>query len=137
MHPEHRPPKILLAEDDGDDRTFFQEFLGDRTDLVLLPMVTNGAQVLDYLDAPPAPDAYPDIIVLDHNMPKLTGQETLQALKATEAHAAIPVVIYSTYVGQQLTQDCLAHGAALVLAKPDSPEGYNQMMDDILGVCRA
>lgn len=130
MVAERPVPHILLAEDDGDDRTFFLEFLGDRPDITLLPMVTNGAEVLDYLRADcPAPD----IIVLDQNMPKLSGTEALKALKAADSFAAIPVVIYSTYVEPQLVDECLNLGAALVLPKPDSPEGYNEMMDAILG----
>jgi CheY-like chemotaxis protein len=136
MSTQRTAPAILLAEDDGDDRTFFLEFLGDRTDIVLLPMVSNGAEVLAYLQAPQPPDARPDIIVLDQNMPKLTGKETLKALKSAEAFAAIPVVIYSTYVGPHLVDECLGLGARLVLSKPDSPEGYNAMMDEILLRCR-
>ena len=130
MAAERPVPRILLAEDDSDDRTFFLEFLGDRTDIALLPMVTDGAEVLDYLHAR---QPTPDIIVLDQNMPRLTGTEALKALKAVDSFAAIPVVIYSTYVGPQLVDECLGLGAALVLPKPDSPEGYNEMMDAILG----
>ncbi len=133
MNPEHTVTKILLAEDDGDDRTFFLEFLGDRTDIALLPMATNGAEVLDYLNAAQTPEARPDIIVLDQNMPKLTGKETLETLKSAGQYAEIPVVIYSTYVSPQLIRECLDFGAARVMTKPDSPEGYNRMMDVILG----
>lgn len=136
MAPASTAKKILLAEDDGDDRLFFAEFLGDRPDIRLLPAVTNGAEVLDYLNALPPDGDRPDVIVLDQNMPKLTGKETLSALKSQPLvgkYDGIPVVIYSTYVGPQLVRDCLELGAALVVPKPDSPEGYNEMMDEILG----
>jgi CheY-like chemotaxis protein len=136
MPENSQPIKILLAEDDGDDRAFFSEFLGDRADIDLLPMATNGAEVLDYLQAAQTSDGRPDLIVLDQNMPKLNGKETLKALKSAGGYPAIPVVIYSTYVGEQLLKECLTIGAALVIAKPDSPEGYGQMMDEILTRCR-
>ncbi len=117
--------KILLAEDDGDDQAFFVEFLGNRADISLLPMVANGVEVIAYLDAVSTEDERPDIIVLDQNMPKLTGKETLDALKQDGKNAGIPVIVYTTYAGQQLINECEGLGAALVTVKPDSREGYN------------
>lgn len=136
MAPAPPVKNILLAEDDGDDRLFFAEFLGDRPDIRLLPAVTNGAEVIEYLTALPPDGDRPDVIVLDQNMPKLTGKETLALLKSqplVSQYDGIPVVIYSTHTGPELVRDCLALGAALVVPKPDSPEGYNEMMDEILG----
>ncbi|WP_421826224.1 response regulator [Larkinella sp.] len=128
--------KILLAEDDGDDREFFIDFLGSRTDIELLPGVTSGVEVLDYLHRITSPDELPDIVILDQNMPKLTGKETLTAIKATDWLAQIAVVIYSTYVGRELIDECLKLGAILVKSKPVSKDGYNEMMNEILAACR-
>jgi DNA-binding NarL/FixJ family response regulator len=47
------------------------------------------------------------------------------------------VVIYSTYVGQELIDECLKMGASLVKSKPVSKDGYNEMMDEILAVCKS
>ena len=68
--------KVLLAEDDIDDRWFFMDFLKERTDIELLSSVTNGVEVLDYLEEVPE-DKLPNIIILDQNMPKLNGKVTL------------------------------------------------------------
>jgi CheY-like chemotaxis protein len=124
--------KILLAEDDGDDAAFFFDFLQHRSDVVLLPSVTNGVEVIDYLESVSSAEELPDVIVLDQNMPKLTGLETLQFIKANDRYANIVVAIYSTYAGQQLTEECLKLGASLVETKPFSKEGYNDMLDNIL-----
>lgn len=124
--------KILLAEDDSDDTFFFFDFLRHRTDVDLLPSVTDGIQVMDYLEGTTSPDALPDIIILDQNMPRLTGKETLESIRANKKYGNISVAIYSTYVGPQLTEECLELGATLVETKPTTKEGYNQMMDAIL-----
>jgi CheY-like chemotaxis protein len=128
--------KILLAEDDSDDAFFFFDFLRNRPDIDLLPSVTNGVEVIDYLNRASKTGTLPDIIVLDQNMPKLSGKETLQSIRANQLFQDIAVAIYSTYVGPQLTEECLQLGANLVETKPATREGYNQMMDSILEVVR-
>ena len=126
--------KILLAEDDSDDTFFFFDFLRHRPDIDLLPSLTNGMEVIDYLNSIRSANDLPDIIVLDQNMPKLSGKETLAFIKSNERYATVAVAIYSTYVGPQLTEECLKLGAALVEGKPVSGEGYNKLMDAILKV---
>src|SRR6476659_65838 len=97
------PKKILLAEDDEDDRQFFYDFLQHRSDLVLLPAVENGVAVFDYLKKASNTNL-PDVIILDQNMPKQNGLQTLALLKQTPAFAHIPVMIYSTYADELLVQ---------------------------------
>lgn len=124
--------KILLAEDDSDDAFFFFDFLRNRADVNLLPSVTNGVEVIDYLESVLSKNDLPDVIVLDQNMPKLSGIETLDYIKSSEKYSNIAVAIYSTYVGPQLVEKCLQLGAAIVETKPVTKEGYNKMMDAIL-----
>ena len=123
--------KIILAEDDVDDRTFFGEFLQDRSDISLLEPVEDGEDLLTALEAQKK-DNLPDLIILDQNMPRLNGFETLKFLKSHHTYSTIPVVIYSTYATAKLTQDCLGEGAVNVLSKPSDKDGYNKMIDEIL-----
>ena|SRR5215203_775806 len=124
--------KILLAEDDMDDQRLFNEFLHHRADIVLMPMFENGEVLLQFLKATTADGDLPDLIILDQNMPKRNGLQTLQRLKEECRYANIPVVIYSTYADHQLIKDALKIGASTVVAKPVTREGYHQMMDDLL-----
>ena len=126
--------KILLAEDDGDDRRFFYEFLQSRKDVVLLPAVENGVELFDYLEKASDKTALPDAIILDQNMPKRNGLETLQLLKKTNQYAHIPVMVYSTYADETLVRKSTALGASLVVPKPVTGEGYRRMMDAFLKV---
>jgi len=125
------PVKIILAEDDADDRIFFHNFLRDRNDLQFLEPVENGSELLERLDTL-AEAMLPDLIILDQNMPKLNGTQTLEALKKNKRLANIPVLIYSTYANQSLTAYSMEGGAVLVLTKPSDKEGYNKMIDDLL-----
>ncbi|TDE12093.1 response regulator [Dyadobacter psychrotolerans] len=124
--------KILLADDDTDDRWFFQDFLKHRTDVAFFPSVTDGVEVLEYLNSVEADSDFPHVIILDQNMPKLSGKETLCELKANPRYSEIAIVIYSTYTDQKLIDDCRLLGALTVQPKPVSLEGYNEMIDAIL-----
>lgn len=124
--------KILLADDDLDDRWFFEDFLKGRDDIILLPAATSGIEVIQYLDNLISANDLPDIIILDHNMPGLNGKETLALLRSRNRYNEIPVLIYSTYIGQKLIDECMKLGAASVMLKPSSPDEYNGMIDRIL-----
>ena len=93
--------KILLAEDDPDDVSFFFQYLGERPDLLLLPPVENGEEVFEYLEKAHN-GSFPDLIILDQNMPKCNGLQTLTLLKNTLQYEKIPVFVYSTYTDDYL-----------------------------------
>src|SRR5688572_12052341 len=127
--------KILLVEDDVDDQRFFNEFLQNRNDLVLLPAADNGEVLFEILQAISKSTDLPDYIILDQNIPKINGLRALELLKADPRYAHIPVSIYSTYTDEDLIQKGLATGACDVISKPISREGYNEMVDGFFRAC--
>lgn len=124
--------KILLAEDDEDDRLLFYDFIKERDDMVLQHSTENGMEIIDYLEKIADPSSFPDLIVLDQNMPKMNGYQTLYSLKSNSRYASIPVAIYTTYSDKKLIEDSYAAGALVVLEKPISPSGYHQMMNEFV-----
>jgi len=126
--------RVLLADDDADDREIFERVLGKKNDVRLLQSVENGKEVIDYLESAVSPEAMPHLIILDHNMPKMNGTETLGMLKSNEKYAGINVVIYSTYSDTKLKEKCQQLGAALVLAKPASMKEYEAIIDEFLRI---
>ena len=128
------PRKILLAEDDVDDQNIFYDFLHHRPDVILMPVVENGVALWESLEQINNADDLPDFIIVDQNMPKKNGLQTLQLLKATARYSHIPVMVYSTYTDQQLIDASTQMGASAVMSKPITKEEYNKMMDAFLGV---
>ncbi|HZY80070.1 MAG TPA: response regulator [Cyclobacteriaceae bacterium] len=126
--------KVLLVEDDLDDRLLFQTFFADRKDIYLLPPASDGLEMIEYLKSIPTDDDLPDLIVVDQNMPKMNGKQTLSFLKSHKRYSRISVVIYSTYTDNTLVVDCKKLGADMVALKPIDNEGYQKMMDDFLRV---
>jgi len=123
--------KILLAEDDIDDREFFHDFLCNRKDIELLPIVENGDEIIQYLEGLSDVTSLPDVIILDQNMPKRSGLKTLQYLKENERYNHINVVIYSTFADENLTEKSFSLGANSVITKPTNMEGYHKMIDEV------
>ena len=121
--------KILLAEDDLDDQSIFLDTLKDRGDVDLLPIVENGEDLFNYLDNRDNSAVLPDAIILDQNMPKLNGIQTLALLKQNSRLAHIPVMIYSTYADENLRQRSATLGAAIVMSKPSTYHGYHHLID--------
>ena len=121
--PDKIPKKILLAEDDPDDRGFFFQFLCNRADLILLPPVENGEEVFEYLEKAHN-GSFPDLIILDQNMPKCNGLQTLTILKNN-----IHSVSYTHLRAHETRHDLVCR---LLLEKPFSPEGYHKMIDEML-----
>jgi CheY-like chemotaxis protein len=128
---------VILVEDDPDDRDLFHLFFEERVDIQLLPTLENGTDLIDYLHSLSQDDRLPDLIVLDQNMPKMNGKQTLAFLKSDSRFANIPTVIYSTYTDANLIKECLRLGAGMVAIKPIDNSGYQKMMDNFLGLLQA
>jgi CheY-like chemotaxis protein len=124
--------KVILVEDDADDRDLFAAFYSKRHDLTLMASVENGVDLINYLHEVNSDDGLPDLIILDQNMPKMNGMQTLAFLKSNHRYAQIQAVIYSTHADTSLVHECLKLGAGMVAVKPINREGYQKMMDDFL-----
>jgi CheY-like chemotaxis protein len=97
-----------------------------------LRCVSNGKEVISYLRSVNNPTHFPDLIILDEIMPLMSGRETLEFLKGHDVYKYIPVVLYSTENDNDFKSDCEAKGVVAVLPKPDSYEGYIQMINNFL-----
>lgn len=89
-----RPIEILLVEDNLDDAEFTQLALEEAKVTNRLHHVSHGEAAMTFLRSPNNPR--PDIILLDLNMPKMNGQEVLQAVKSDESLKSIPIIILTT-----------------------------------------
>lgn len=92
------PPKsiVLYADDDQDDLELIQEAFKDYTHIIELITFENGFELLQYVEnlAPLQPT--PCLVILDINMPRLDGKETLKHLRKVEGFKEVPAVLFST-----------------------------------------
>lgn len=93
-----RPIEILLVEDNPGDIRLTQEALAEAKVKNRLHVARDGEVAIEFLkrvgeseDAP-----RPDLVLLDLNLPKLSGMEVLAAMKEDPGMRQIPVVILTT-----------------------------------------
>lgn len=118
-----KPLRIMLADDDADDRDLFAEAVAESGLHTSLSFAEDGIRLLEMLTAN---ENFPDVIFLDLNMPNKTGKECLIAIRKNNKLRNIPVVIYSTSSSQKDIDDTWENGANLYIRKPSS---FKEMME--------
>jgi len=63
----------------------------------------------------------PDLVVLDLMLPKIDGIEVLRRIRAVEANATLPVIVFSNSYTSDRTRDVWSAGATQVLVKASCP----------------
>ena len=63
----------------------------------------------------------PDLILLDVEMPEMTGMEAIVKLKENSLWNNIPVLFLTGYIDDKLLSDAKMNGAAEVISKPIVP----------------
>jgi two-component system response regulator len=124
---------ILMAEDDPDDRMLTQQAFQNQRLLNELHIVEDGAELMDYLHqrgkyADPATSPRPGLILLDLNMPKLDGRESLAQIKADPNLRQIPVVILTTSKAEEDVFSSYDNGASSYITKPVSFDGLAEVV---------
>jgi CheY-like chemotaxis protein len=123
--------KILLVDDDMDDRLILAELLRETDEDALMIFAENGLEMVAILGKT-EDDDLPEMIILDQNMPKMTGKESLIFLKESPRYHHIPTIIYSTFQVKDFYRECLELGAREVIAKPDTMQAYREMIEQFL-----
>lgn len=94
-HQATHPADILLIEDNATDVLLTREALEDAKFLTSLHVVDDGEKALRFLrrEGEYAKAPRPDLILLDLNLPRKDGRETLKEIKEDPDLRSIPVVI--------------------------------------------
>jgi CheY-like chemotaxis protein len=112
--------KILLADDDPEDREMIKDALDNIEAGDVIRFAENGEQALDILSKESDLQSHACLIVLDLNMPRMNGTETLRKLKTDDRFKSIPVIIFSTSINELEKQKCMRLGAHSYITKPVS-----------------
>jgi CheY-like chemotaxis protein len=110
--------RMILADDDADDRDFFAEAMAEVADKIRLDYAEDGVDLLNLLNDEDR--LLPHLIFLDLNMPNKSGRECLDAIRENERLKNIPVIIYSTSSSSKDIDETFKKGANLYVRKPSS-----------------
>ncbi len=134
--------RILLVEDSLADVELTLEALEDAKLANEVHVVRDGAEALNYLHQRDGHEsaARPDLVILDLNLPKRSGQEVLSDLKADPHLRRIPVAILTTSAAEADVMRSYDLGANCYLTKPVDVDQFVRVVQTIeefwLGVVR-
>ena len=106
---------LLLADNDIDDRFFFDRTLKALPFDIRLTTVDDGQHLMDFLFENAR--QLPDVLFLDLNMPRKNGSDCLTEIKQSEMLQHLPVIIYSTSLHEDVANQLYTAGAHYYMRK--------------------
>ena len=117
---------VLVADDNAAQRRFLEILFGFDGHTVV--SFEDGLEALEYVQ-----QTTPDLIVMDINMPYMTGIEVCQSLKSVAQLRQIPVIIL-TSLDDIATQDMVLMAQAdAFIKKPLIGKGFRLLANELLG----
>jgi CheY-like chemotaxis protein len=133
---DRQPIAILIAEDSQHDRMILAEAFEQLDVAVTLTFVADGEELLDYLrrrtadiGAIPTALILPALILMDLNMPRMNGIDTLKALRTDPMLRALPVIVLTTSEQPRQIALAYANGVNSFLTKPWQFEELVTLLD--------
>ncbi len=121
-----QPVDILLVEDNPGDVRLTKEAFADGCIDNTLHVVTDGEEAMEFLFQRGEYEeaAFPDLVLLDLNLPKKSGEEVLEAIKADEELRRLPVIILTSSEAQEDVLRSYELQANAYLTKPVDPDSF-------------
>lgn len=124
--------RIILADDDEDDRLFFTDAFDEIKINTLVTTFKHGQALLDFLNHPES--VLPNIIFLDLNMPILNGIECLKQIKKNDKFKDIAIAIYSTSSSEKDVENTFVLGANIYIKKPSDFNALKKTLSEVVTI---
>jgi len=111
LTPTEATRRILLVDDRAENLMFVRDYLVSRG-YEVAAVLSGRAALEEMVDSPP------DVVLLDLEMPEMSGIEVLEHMQRSDSLSQIPVVVLSAHPRDEIVADCEAAGAKGVLSKP-------------------
>ena len=118
----HRPLELLIIEDNPGDVLLLEEAFGELQANVNIHVAKDGAEGIEMLlDAKNA--WRPDLILLDLNLPKISGHDVLARIKGSPLTRWIPVIVLTSSRAESDIRRAYESYANAYLRKPSTLDG--------------
>jgi CheY-like chemotaxis protein len=143
MHPYYlykKPPMsstartVLCVDDDPDDREIVCFTIGEIDPSLKVVHAEDGLEALHYLTKAKEEENLPCLVILDINMPRMDGKQTLTEIKKDDQLSTLPVVVFSTSSSPVDKLYCSRFGVELV-TKPTSMHSMQDEVKRLLQPC--
>ncbi len=123
---------VLLADDDADDRMFFQDAIEEIELKINLVTVKDGQELMYFLER----DAVmiPQVLFLDLNMPFKNGLQCLLDIRRNVNFNDICIILYSTTARQSDIDEGFERGANFFVHKPNSFTDLKRILSELFTI---
>ncbi|TSA54156.1 MAG: response regulator [Dehalococcoidia bacterium] len=128
-----RPVRLLLVEDNPDDVRLTRETLKECKMLVDLYHAEDGVEAMEFLrkEGKYAASPRPDLVIMDLNMPRKDGRETLAEMKSDPDLMRIPVVVFTVSDSEEDILKSYNLHANAYITKPIDLEQFSRVVKEI------
>ncbi len=119
-------PDIFYVEDDPDYAFILQSAISEVHQELTVGIVEDGIDAISKLRSFEANKYRPKLILLDLNLPGLSGLDVLKTIKEMPFLKYIPVILFSTSDNPKDVKASYEFGANAYVTKPD---GYNNLLN--------
>lgn len=125
--------ELVLVEDNEGDEALTLRALRKNGILDTVVVVRDGVEALDYLLARNAfvGSPLPRVVLLDLNLPKISGFEVLRLVRASERTRTVPVVVLSSSQEEKDLERAYALGANSYVVKPVDFKQFSEMVRQV------
>lgn len=122
---------LIIEDNPGDVRLLEEAFRELRAD-VNIQVAKDGAEALDLVHSPQLRGAkHPDLILLDLNLPKVSGHDVLVKIKTDPKTCRIPVIVLTSSRAEADVRRAYESHANAYLKKPSTLDGLMAAAQDI------
>ncbi|MGI8962435.1 MAG: response regulator [Bryobacteraceae bacterium] len=117
--------EVLLIEDNPGDVRLLEEAFRELGANIHMQVAKDGAEGLRMVFPPPLPKTgwHPDIILLDLNLPKVSGHDVLARIKSDPQTCRIPVIVLTSSRAESDIRRAYDSHANAYLKKPSTLDG--------------
>jgi CheY-like chemotaxis protein len=132
MQKKPERPYLLLVDDDPDEVFIISRIFSGLDSPNNLFHVNSGEKAIEYLDQAYLKVNLPDAILLDINMPRMNGTQTLAAIRKNRSFSHIKVYMYSTGINPTVIETCKQLGVAGFIHKDPNNEGVRKLIEELV-----
>ena len=129
----HRPLELLIIEDNPGDVRLLQEAFDELQANVKIRVAKDGAEGIEVLISnQEAKSSWrPDLILLDLNLPKISGHDVLAQIKSDPHTRWIPVIVLTSSKAESDVRRAYESHANAYLRKPSTLDGLMAAAQDV------
>ena len=126
-----QPVDVLLVEDNPGDARLVQEAFKSAAVTVTVQVVADGdvaiGHLTDALEDESTP--YPDLVLLDLNLPRVDGFDVLDEIRTHADLAGLPIIVLTSSQAQEDVTKSYELAANAYLTKPTGPDAFDELVE--------